>query len=79
MYVLSAGKTGETPLMMAARWATNTSLVTTLIEAGADLNMQDEYGRTALMFAAFAGNKGDPPKSSVESAPLVLQERLCHS
>jgi|AntRauMFilla1563_2_1112583.scaffolds.fasta_scaffold114994_1 ankyrin repeat protein len=52
------GKDGETALMMACRWAGNISLVTTLVDAGADMDRQDKFGRTALMFAAFIGNKG---------------------
>eukprot|EP00959_Pyramimonas_sp_CCMP1952_P193052 4036869-Pyramimonas_sp.AAC.3 len=43
---------------MACRWSKNVSTVTTLIDAGADLDLQDDYGRTALMFAAFSGNTG---------------------
>ena len=48
---------GKTALMMAASGShgTNALCVKYLVEAGANLNMLDRFGNTALMFAAKAG------------------------
>jgi len=48
--VNAKANSGMTALMFAAR-DLNTSCVTALINAGADVNLRDEYGRTALVHA----------------------------
>ena len=50
-------KKGQTALMMAAKVSNDAPglCVKFLVEAGVDLNVQDEFGNTALMLAAVAG------------------------
>jgi hypothetical protein len=47
----------DTTVLMAAARSGNRDLVKALNQAGANLNAQDKKGRTALMFAAKAGDK----------------------
>ena len=42
----------QTPLMLAAKSNTDTDVILTLVEAGAELDAQDNEKRTALMYAA---------------------------
>lgn len=43
---------GLTPLMIAAAYNKNPTVVSMLLKAGADLEARDQYGNTALMGAA---------------------------
>lgn len=54
--VKAGSKLGNTPLIMAARKAGNSLTVKRLIERGADVNVANVYGSTALMAAAAAGD-----------------------
>jgi ankyrin repeat protein len=69
---------GTTPLMIASR-RVNLAVVEVLLEAGADPNLQDADGMTALMFAAMA-NGSDLQRYTVElllekGADLSLRNR----
>ena len=44
--------------MSAARWSNSTKILKALIDAKANMNLQDKLGRTALMFAAYMDFKG---------------------
>jgi len=52
-----AGEYDKTPLMVAAGLSCGYNIVELLIAAGADVNLKDTYGRTAL-FAVAASNAG---------------------
>jgi len=52
---VKAGGTGAGALTMAA-FNYNRKIMSMLIDAGADVNQNDEYGRTALWFAAAKGD-----------------------
>ncbi len=54
--VKAHSKLGNTPLILAARKAGNSLTVKLLIERGADVNVVNVYGSTALMAAAAAGD-----------------------
>jgi ankyrin repeat protein len=49
---------GATPLIAAATFNQNPEVITTLLKAGADVNVKDISGETALMYAA--GNNPNP-------------------
>lgn len=48
---------GETALMMASNDYNNLPMIQLLLDSGADPNLQDEVGNTALMNAVFSGFK----------------------
>jgi hypothetical protein len=58
-----SGLKSETPLMMAARDNPDPLVITALIQAGADVNAEDDNGGTALMYAA-----GSNPNPEVVAA-----------
>ena len=47
---------GRTPLMRAS-WRGFVKIVNILVEAGAEVNITDNFGRTALTYALHWGNK----------------------
>ena len=49
---VNAREKGMTPLMLAAGFNENPEVITTLLQAGANVNAQDNDGATALMWAA---------------------------
>eukprot|EP00241_Pyramimonas_parkeae_P004731 CAMPEP_0114245288 /NCGR_PEP_ID=MMETSP0058-20121206/11809_1 /TAXON_ID=36894 /ORGANISM="Pyramimonas parkeae, CCMP726" /LENGTH=354 /DNA_ID=CAMNT_0001358317 /DNA_START=334 /DNA_END=1398 /DNA_ORIENTATION=- len=60
------GPGGLTALMSAARWSNDTAILKHLLDAGAAIDLQDDVGRTALMFATYV-NFTDGVKFLVEN------------
>jgi len=58
---------GATPLIYASATALDSSLISTLIDAGADVNKADNSGRTPLIMACL---------SAIDSAPLNLKKLI---
>ncbi|MCX5747611.1 MAG: ankyrin repeat domain-containing protein [Proteobacteria bacterium] len=57
---------GETALVKAIE-AGNVKVVETLLDGGADANLADEYGMTALHYAALRAKKVEIPKALVDA------------
>lgn len=53
-----SGPGGLTALMSAARWSNDTAILKHLLDAGAAIDLQDDVGRTALMFATYVNFTG---------------------
>ncbi|KAF8774112.1 Ankyrin-1 like protein [Argiope bruennichi] len=86
---LKAGKSGETPLHIAARTAGGEKCAELLLKSGAEVNATQEDGETPLHFAARHGHlntvalllqdKADvQQKSNSGETPLHVAARNCH-
>ncbi|XP_043922219.1 serine/threonine-protein phosphatase 6 regulatory ankyrin repeat subunit A-like [Protopterus annectens] len=86
---LKGGKAGETPLHIAARIAEGEKVAEMLLKSGADVNLEQENGETAMHIAARYGNLkmiqslieegGDLTRQSkVGENPLHIAVRHCH-
>ena len=72
-YISRIKVSGLTPLMYAAK-RNNVECLKTLIDRGANLNLQDNRGRTAIMIAASYDNK-EAAQLLANSADLNLQNK----
>eukprot|EP00045_Choanoeca_perplexa_P002310 m.23878 g.23878 ORF g.23878 m.23878 type:complete len:147 (+) comp11444_c0_seq1:272-712(+) len=52
-------KDGHTPLMRAARWCNDGRMLSYLVEAGADVTIDDRDGMTALHLTTLQGNSAE--------------------
>jgi serine/threonine-protein phosphatase 6 regulatory ankyrin repeat subunit B len=60
---------------MEAAWDGDTDIAKTLIGAGADLNVKQSDGWTALMIAAFSGHTGTVKILLDENADVSAQDK----
>lgn len=67
--VAEASRAGETPLMLAAKWA-SLGTIQTLLKAGAVINAKDNQGQTALIYATRAYY--EPGRDSSQAVRLLL-------